>query len=124
MSDYSPREDPKLQGNWVLDIIDFRNKMYDLAASAGKTVPEFMLDELYMKGLDGDNPDEFPMLTHAFYKGKGNKEAMKKGWDVWLRCMKRYEKQDGPNPMDAFFDAMGVTFDNTYRKAINRLKNS
>jgi hypothetical protein len=58
----------------------------DMAGSTEMPVGRGVYRALYIYGLDGDDPDEFPELARVFFKGR--KDPVAHGWKVfnaWLR---------------------------------------
>jgi hypothetical protein len=67
--------------SWVSKIISERNRLL-----SSPFVSKEVLDDLLVKGLDGEFPEEFPELTDRFFKGNRNPTALAiRAFNRWMR---------------------------------------
>lgn len=67
---------PEQAKRWLDRVMLVREVLIEIGKVMQVNIPKNVLHWLYVYGLDGDDPEEFPELTKAFFKGAADLAAI------------------------------------------------
>ncbi len=77
---------------WLEHCLKIKEELFDLSRIAECPLPQWLLDSLLVKLLDGDDPRDCPELMSRFYRG--HKNPVKLGNRAFRRWLNFHHKEE------------------------------